>query len=350
MDSAVLGAQVLLAIVFATAGVGKLRDRAGSQTALTEFGVSERFAPTGAVLLPLAELAAAAALLVHQSARWGAVAALVLLLAFVAGISRALARGETPDCHCFGQIHSEPAGRGTLVRNGLLAAVALLVVVAGPAPAYDDWSGTELAAIGLGVAAILLAAVCLILRRDLRGVREDLAKAEHEASQIPPGLPIGATAPSFELRDLTGATRTLEALLEPGLPVALLFVSPQCGPCTALMPEIGGWQTTLAERVTIALISSGSSLDNQVSKDQHGLRNLLLQESSEVMDAYRVTYTPSAVMLTPDGRIGSVVVEGAFGIGPLLRVSLNAGADRHPPATWPERVANGAGRERQPSG
>ena len=37
-------------------------------------------------------------------------AALALLLAFVGGIVVNLARGTTPDCHCFGQLHSEPAG------------------------------------------------------------------------------------------------------------------------------------------------------------------------------------------------------------------------------------------------
>jgi hypothetical protein len=32
--------------------------------------------------------------------------------------------GHGPDCRCFGQLHSVPAGSKTLVRNGVLAALA----------------------------------------------------------------------------------------------------------------------------------------------------------------------------------------------------------------------------------
>ena len=85
MDSLALVVQVLLAAVFATAGVGKLLDLPGSRRALADFGVPERAAPIAALLLPLAELATAVALVLHPSARWGAVGALVLLLAFIAG-------------------------------------------------------------------------------------------------------------------------------------------------------------------------------------------------------------------------------------------------------------------------
>ena len=46
---------------------------------------------------------------------WLAFAAIVaaLLLAFVGGIAFNMARGNAPDCHCFGQLHSEPAGRSS---------------------------------------------------------------------------------------------------------------------------------------------------------------------------------------------------------------------------------------------
>jgi hypothetical protein len=77
----------------------------------------------------------AAALLVPASAWWSALAAIALLLAFVAAISASLARGRAPDCHCFGQVHSAPPGRGTLLRNTCLAALGGVAVAAGPAAA-----------------------------------------------------------------------------------------------------------------------------------------------------------------------------------------------------------------------
>jgi uncharacterized membrane protein YphA (DoxX/SURF4 family) len=71
MDSFALVIQLLLAVVFATAGVGKLLDRAGSRTALAAFGVPEAVVPVASVLLPAAELATAVAL-AGSLVRWRA--------------------------------------------------------------------------------------------------------------------------------------------------------------------------------------------------------------------------------------------------------------------------------------
>src|SRR5213078_574628 len=83
------------------------------------------------LLLPLAELAVAIALLLPATAWWGALGALALLLLFVGGIGYNLARGRQPECHCFGQLHSAPAGWPTLIRNLVLAALAGVVVAFG---------------------------------------------------------------------------------------------------------------------------------------------------------------------------------------------------------------------------
>src|SRR5436309_15791772 len=106
MHGLALGARLLLAVVFMTAAVGKFADRPGAQAALEGFGVPRRWSGLSAILLPVAELVTAAALVFHATGRWGAIAAFLLLAAFVAGIARAMARGQAPDCHCFGQIHS----------------------------------------------------------------------------------------------------------------------------------------------------------------------------------------------------------------------------------------------------
>src|SRR4051794_17245174 len=106
VGSVVLGIRVILAGVFAVAGVAKLADRPGTQQSLGSFGVPFRAVPIGAILLPLAELATAVALIPAPSARWGGLSALVLMLAFMGGIANAMRQGSAPDCHCFGQLHS----------------------------------------------------------------------------------------------------------------------------------------------------------------------------------------------------------------------------------------------------
>jgi uncharacterized membrane protein YphA (DoxX/SURF4 family) len=134
--------RLVLALVFLVAGGAKLADLTGSQLALRNFGVPTRLATPLGLLLPLAELVVAIALLASAWARFGAIGALVLLLVFVAGISYNLARGRTPDCHCFGQLHSAPAGPSTLIRNLVLAAWGALSLVSdAPTPGLILWVG-----------------------------------------------------------------------------------------------------------------------------------------------------------------------------------------------------------------
>src|SRR6266576_1162932 len=128
MTLLLLFARLLLSLVFLVAGLAKLADLAGSRQAMRGFGVPDKLADFLGLLLPLAEIAVAVTLVVPLTAWWGAVAALALLLMFVAGIGYNLAQGRTPDCHCFGQLHSSPAGWSTLIRNLVLAGVAGVVV------------------------------------------------------------------------------------------------------------------------------------------------------------------------------------------------------------------------------
>jgi len=134
MEAVLLIARLLLAGIFAMAGLAKLADSEGSRRAITNFGAPKVLAAPLGLLLPLTELAVASALIPTSTAPWGAVGALGLLLVFVAGIGVNLARGRKPDCHCFGQLHSAPAGWETLARNGVLTAVAGLVV-------WQGWNG-----------------------------------------------------------------------------------------------------------------------------------------------------------------------------------------------------------------
>ena len=110
MNIALLLGRLLLALVFAVAGTAKLSDREGSRQAIVDFGVPSAIAAPLGLVLPLAELTVAATLLPASTAWWGALGALALLALFVVGISINLARGRKPDCHCFGQLHSAPAG------------------------------------------------------------------------------------------------------------------------------------------------------------------------------------------------------------------------------------------------
>lgn len=297
---------------------------------MRDFGVPRRLAPIAGVALPLLELAVAVALVPTTTARWAALVALLLLLAFIAGIVRALRRGESPDCHCFGQLHSEPVGPATLVRNAALAALALFVVVEAPGTALDDWvaarSAAELVAVGASIAAVLFGVGWAYLWHQRRGLLVQLGRAQRLATSAAPGVPIGARAPDFSLPDLQGTTVSLDSLLERGRPLLLIFVSPACESCVELLPKIGRWQRSLADRLTIVLMSTGRVKINQPIFEEHGITDdVLLQEFMEVSDAFRIRGTPSAVIITPDGTVASNPAETVFGIEPLLRTALNEG-------------------------
>ena len=325
MGSLLVGARVLLGVVFVIAGVAKLRDRPGTLTALAGFGVPPRLRPAVAIALPLAELGTALALLPPATAQWGGLAALFLLLAFSVGIGYAMLQGRAPDCNCFGQLHSAPAGRGTLVRNLALAVPAALVVAEGPGPSISAWvadrTAAELVAITVCVVAAVLGAFALHFWRATRTLRRDLDDAQSKLETLPPGLPVGSMAPGFTLKSAReGETVTLDALRARGKPVALVFVSPGCSSCLEMFASAGRWQPALAADVTIAIVSDGAPADNILAV-RNGSADVLLQETWEVTQAYRVGVTPTAVVVSPAGRIASSLVSGP-GIESLIRLTI----------------------------
>src|SRR5829696_1816819 len=355
MGIALLAARLLLAGVFLVAGLTKLSDRKGSRQGMLDFGVPTALAIPLGILLPLAELAVAAALIPASTAWWGAAGALALLLVFVAGISYNLARGRKPDCRCFGQLHSSPAGWSTLLRNGVLAGVAGFILWEGrdgAGPSVLGWLGglpaAQLLAVagGLMILALLASQIAqwwLLLRLvhqngrllvRVEALEGGLASGGVEApventvqeTQPPEGLPVGSQAPGFALSGLYGEVLTLEALRAPGKPLVLSFTDPNCGPCNALLPEIGRWQQEYSTQLSLSLISRGPPEENRAKSTEHGLTSVLLQQDWEVSEAYQVSGTPSAVLVNPDGTIASPVAGGADGIRALVDQAVGAPA------------------------
>jgi thiol-disulfide isomerase/thioredoxin len=350
MDAALLIARLVLAALFSLAGVAKLLDLKGSRKAIVDFGLPAVLASPLALLLPLAELGVGAALIPASSAWWGALGALGLLLSFVVGISINLARGRKPDCHCFGQLHSAPAGWKTLARNGVLAAIAGFVVWAGyeggAGPSALSWLGAlsaaQLLALVGGVLVLALLAgqwwfLVHLLRQNgrllvrLEALEATLAEGGSvlgpsqngtTVDQEAEGLPVGSEAPQFSLSGLYGETFTLDALRSSGKPVMMLFTDPGCGPCNAMLPEVGRWQEQHANKLTLSLVSRGEVEENKTKAQEHALNNVVLQKDWEVSESYEVRGTPSAVLISADGKVASPVAGGDEGIRDLISYAV----------------------------
>jgi peroxiredoxin len=354
MDAAPLVARLILALIFAVSGAAKLADLAGSRRAAADFGLPRALAAPVGTLLPFAELALAAALLPTATARWAALGALGLLAAFTVAIGLALARGRRPECRCFGRIAAEPIGWRTLARNGVLLLLAGLAAWLGPGPSALGWLGglssLELVLLA-GTVAALLAAVggsWLLLQvmaqngrmlQRLEALESRLADGAATPAEPParPGLPVGAPAPTFALPGLFGETLTLEALRAPGKPVLLVFVDPDCGPCGALMPELGRWQRDEAARLTVALISRGGVEANRDKSTAAGLTNVLLQRDWEVHEQFLAQGTPSAALVRADGTIGGGIAVGPSAIRALVAEAIGAAT---PPSVQPVSAAD----------
>ncbi|HEY0431576.1 MAG TPA: MauE/DoxX family redox-associated membrane protein, partial [Pyrinomonadaceae bacterium] len=247
--------RIALSAVFGAAGVTKLMDQHGTREAVRNFGAPPALAPTLSVVLPILELAVAAGLLFVNTARSSALAALLLLLLFVAAIAVNLARGQTHDCHCFGQLYSRPLGWPTLVRNFIFALMAGFVLWQGQTETSASIVN-ELARLN-SVQWLLVVAVVIGVLGTLVYLRRRYQRESMKAATPPVGLALESVAPYFELTAYAGGSVSLKDLLAHGKPLLLIFTNPTCGPCVVLFEEIKEWQQTHSEQLTIALLSFG---------------------------------------------------------------------------------------------
>jgi peroxiredoxin/uncharacterized membrane protein YphA (DoxX/SURF4 family) len=338
MELLLLLVRLFLAAIFMLAGVGKLLDLEGSEKAVKDFGTPPEMAKFFAVALPCAEIVFAVMLLFTETSWLGAIGALVLLLTFIGGMIWQMAQGKAPDCHCFGQIHSEPVSRKSLIRNIVFAALALVLIGAGrenQGLSFSDLtSETDFMQIILGLAAVgLLAAVAFYLKKIseqqvqiMRRIEviellahEDGKQITREDVETPhEGLPIGAPAPDFEAKDLNGKLISFEQFLAKGKPMLFFFVSPTCAPCAALLPEIEQWQAELKDKLDFVFVSSGKAKENAEKLGGASFKQILLQNENEIADKFYAKWTPTAVLINHDGTIGSRLAAGDKAIRELV--------------------------------
>ena len=359
MGAAVVLCRIALVAVFLVAAVAKAADRPATRRSVVAFGVPEAVADVAMWLLIVAELTTAVLLCGEATAWAGAVLALLLLVVFCVAAGVNLARGRTPECNCFGQVHSEPIGPGLLVRNGLFAVLALVVVGSGPSDAgpslwapVADLSGAGIAAL---VAIVVLAVGVVVLGLRLRKVaaaQADLVArvADLEASRtaagvgssssdvpaaavggVAPigacapvyeaGLPVGAPAAAFTLPTATGPT-SLDDLLAPGRPLVMLFTSPTCGTCHATLAKVAGWTESYGDVLSFAVLSSQSAEENAGVVGMLAGSAPILFDAHQIWDDYQPRWTPAAVVVGVDRTIATDTAVGTKEIALMVMRSV----------------------------
>jgi len=335
MESVILALRLILALVFGIAGVAKFLDQQGTKKAMADFGVPAPLVSSFSFLLPIAELAVVAALLVVELAWYGAIGSAVLLAAFTVGMGYQLAKGNAPDCHCFGQVKSEPVGTKTVIRNMVLLAISVFLITRGAGGQGLGITNMNLELVQLFavVAGVVLLGGILfylnkiidqqsqIIRRiELMELisREGTAVERQEAGSPHDGLPIGAPLPAFDLKDVNGLVFSTASLKASGRPSLLLFVSPTCNPCKALVPQFDEWINDFGDKVNVIFVSSGKPDENREKFSTEVEKTIILQDAREFADAVYARWTPSALLVDAGGKIASPVAAGDSAISELI--------------------------------
>lgn len=349
MEVLILLLNVILAGVFLTAGIGKLLDREGSEKALSDFDVPAPIVKPAAAVLPWVEIAVAAGLLFAVTSWIASFAAMILLAGFTVGMFVQMAKGKAPDCHCFGQIHSEPVSGRSIARNVVLTVVAgTLVAIGSFLPGANALAGGETFSgegnmqLVIGIAAVaLLIAIFVVLRKisDQQGQiirrieilevisNEGREMTRDEVTDPQAGLPIGSPVPSFNVVGAEGISIPSTDLVADGRPALLMFVSPTCHPCEAMVPDINSWIGEFGESLDILLISTGEFNANVEKFGEANAERIFIQEDDAAKEVLGPLWTPTAVLIDGRARIASRNAAGDSAIRTLVEGIREKGAD-----------------------
>ena len=140
-------------------------------------------------------------------------------------------------------------------------------------------------------------------------------------------MPIGSPAPALQTSTLDDRPVGLADVLDGALPAVLLFVETRCAACVALGDELALRDEPFTDRRLVVVVHGPRA---QAIEKFGSIRHaeILLDTTGATADAYGVHGTPSAVVVTPDGRIASPIAEGRFDCKRLLDRSTVGPEDR----------------------
>lgn len=321
-DAPLIVPAVLLALVLLVSGVAKLADLETAAQAFTSLRLP-RFlirwkVPT---LLPVAEIVLAIALIVTSGCLAAVVnvAAVLLFVAYLVVIVRALGFGEPVTCSCFGKLGLGFVDRFTAVRNVVLVALAALSLFDaargdGVLARLRDFDGGEWA----WLAGVLGAVVLTWLIAGHRGDDSAASAVSGTAATAGGGDEDDYLRVPIPFADVTtpgGHSVTLSDLAAREA-VLLLLVSPTCGSCIDVIEHARTWQRTVPALRT-SLVLPMAPREVVPGLDDADDFDLLFDETYAVARLFGVG-TPSAVLLGADGKLAGGPVGGTKDVIALM--------------------------------
>ncbi len=146
---------------------------------------------------------------------------------------------------------------------------------------------------------IVLAIVVLALVRQVGVLHERIAPAG--ALMLSKGLKIGELAPTLKVTDLNERELALGGPRADGLSALLMFVSPTCPVCKALLPVLTASRRSEQSWLAITLASDGDLASQKEFVASHGLEAFPYVVSAPLGVAYQVSRLPFAVLIDEKG-------------------------------------------------
>jgi hypothetical protein len=342
MDTIFLIIRLALAMIFAVAGIAKLRDVSGSRNTMSNFGAPGPVAGIAGMLLPLVELAIAVFLVPTRTYWWSAIVACGLLILFSCAIGFQLARGRRPTCNCFGQVNARPIGLGTLARNGVLWIMSLALIVHGWGEFHpeslnwvDEMSSGELLILATSVTMLaLLGLLACMMIATIRSLSDQVAfltssvsainarsERKRQGEYVAPIM--GEPAPHLEIPDFDG--NLVDLTDRKGRELVMVFSRPGCKPCRDLVPDLHAYANRSDPALPeLIVVTKGSAGENPLYADLKA--EVLLSPGDSTALGFGAPGSPSVVRIDANGNIASDVVLGTRSVRAFLLEIVNGDA------------------------
>ncbi|MGG3560752.1 redoxin domain-containing protein [Neobacillus rhizosphaerae] len=152
------------------------------------------------------------------------------------------------------------------------------------------------------IAAVVLVSLLTVAIVQAMDKKTEAPKTTSQETANKEGLSIGAKAPDFELKTLTGDTVKLSNLK--GKKVMLNFWATWCPPCKAEMPEMEQFSKQTGDDVVILAVNIDPQLDVQGFVNENKITfPVLLDAEDQVNEAYQVLSIPTTYFINSKGVI-----------------------------------------------
>jgi methylamine dehydrogenase accessory protein MauD len=151
----------------------------------------------------------------------------------------------------------------------------------------------------LWVLVIGLSVVVLALVRQLGVLHERISPVG--ALMLAKGLKVGELAPAVPVTDVEGQPLTIGGMRSDGRTLLLMFVSPTCPVCKALLPVLKSSRKSEQASLDVVLASDGELADQQAFVREQGLGVFRYVVSAPLGISYQVSRLPYAVLVDAEG-------------------------------------------------